>query len=103
MAQRCQPSIYSRQLGFVRVLGALISSNSSYRGIIILIAIAICSPISAIFTGIGSAVGVLVAYLFGAPPAEIASGLWGYDAALASCAIGGMFYVLVCIPYHKIF
>ena len=71
------------------------SSSSKGRGIIILIGISLCSPISAFFTGLGSAVGMLVAFLLGAPTSEIAAGLYGYDAALSCCAVGGVFFVLV--------
>ena len=36
---------------------------------------------------------MLVAFLLGAPNSEIAAGLYGYDAALSCCAIGGVFFV----------
>ena len=62
-------------------------------GAIMLIGIAVCSPISALFALMGSIVSTLTALGLGATPASVYAGLWGYSAVLSCIAIGGMFFV----------
>jgi urea transporter len=62
-------------------------------GVIHLIGLAICSPISAFYALLGSTVGTLTALGLGASPAQVYAGLWGFSAVLSSIAVGGMFFV----------
>lgn len=67
---------------------------STACGVIMLVGIAICSPIAAFSTLLGSTVSTLTAIALGASPAEVYYGLWGFSAVLSAIAIGGMFFVL---------
>lgn len=62
-------------------------------GVIMLVGMAICSPISAAFALLGSIVSTLTALGLGASPASVYAGLWGYSAVLSSIAVGGLFFV----------
>ena len=65
-----------------------------------LCAIIMASRISGVFAVLGGTIGVLTAIAMGAPEAEIAEGLWGYDATLAAICVGGMFFRLsrrICV------
>lgn len=59
-----------------------------------LVGIAICSPIGAASTLLGTTVSTLTAIALGASPAEVYYGLWGFSAVLSAIAVGGMFFVL---------
>ena len=65
----------------------------TYCGILHLVGLAICSPISALYALIGSTVSTLTALGLGASSAQVYAGLWGYSAVLSSIAVGGMFFV----------
>ena len=65
-------------------------------GIIHLVGLAICSPISAFYTFLGSTVSTLTALGLGASSSQVYEGLWGYSAVLSSIAVGGMFFVSNC-------
>lgn len=62
-------------------------------GVIMLVGMAICSPISAFFALLGSSVSTLTALGLGASAASVYQGLWGYSAVLSCIAVGGMFFV----------
>ena len=62
-------------------------------GVVMLIGIAICSPIASVSALFGSALGTLFAMMLGASPHAIGQGLWGFNPTLTSIAIGGMFFV----------
>jgi urea transporter len=61
--------------------------------LIITLAILPCSLIGLVAACLGSAVGVCMALFYGASPAAIAIGLWGYNGVLGAIAIFGMFFV----------
>jgi urea transporter len=63
-------------------------------GVLVVIALALCSRISAAMAVWGSAIGVFTGMFFGASKAAIFAGLWGYNSVLACIATGGMFFVL---------
>lgn len=66
--------------------------NSAYTGIGIAAAIASYSPLLTVHAVMGSTLGCLTgAALLGAGPDTVAMGLWGYNAALTSMAVG-VFY-----------
>lgn len=68
--------------------------NDHYSGVMIIVGMAFCSPISAAFALVGSSVGMLVAIALGVNHVDILAGLWGYNAVLGCVAMGGVFYVV---------
>lgn len=77
-----------------RGIAQLFFVNSILGGVIILVAIAVCSRIAALFAVVGSAVGMLVGMALGADGVAIYNGLWGFNSYDACLAIAGVFYVL---------
>lgn len=65
--------------------------ESSLTGLGILVAIAQYSPMLAAHAILGSTVGCLYGAIVGAPSADIAAGLWGFNAALTSMGVGVFF------------
>ncbi|CAF3704029.1 unnamed protein product [Adineta steineri] len=69
--------------------------DNPYTGVIILIGIAICSKILALFALFGAISGSLTAaFLLKLPAQAIYHGLWGFNTVLTCQALGGMFIVL---------
>jgi len=77
-----------------RGIGQLFFANSVASGIIIVVGLAVCSRIAAIFAVIGSAVGMLTGLAVGASGVAIYNGLWGFNSFDAALAVGGVFFVL---------
>jgi urea transporter len=77
-----------------RGIAQLFFVNSILGGVIILVGIAVCSRIAALFAVVGSAVGMLVGMALGADGVAIYNGLWGFNSYDACLAIAGVFYVL---------
>jgi urea transporter len=77
-----------------RGISQLFFANSVAAGIIIVVGLAVCSRIAAIFALIGSAVGMLTGLAVGASGVAIYNGLWGFNSFDAALAIGGVFFVL---------
>ena len=59
---------------------------------LIIIALALCSPMGALVGSLGSAIGLLVALLVGIDLNVVYAGLFGYNSALTAISIGGIFY-----------
>ncbi len=78
----------------MRGISQLFFANSVAAGIIIVLGIAVCSRIAAIFALVGSAVGMLTGLALGADGVAIYNGLWGFNSFDAALAIGGVFFVL---------
>lgn len=68
--------------------------SNTASGIIMLIGMALCSPISAGFALMGSFVSTMTALGLGASTQSVNEGLWGFSATLTSIALGGNFFVL---------
>jgi len=66
--------------------------GDAVSGAMILGATALYSPACAVAAAYGSAVGAGTGYLLGAPAAEIATGLWGFNPSLTALAVS-VFYV----------
>ena len=64
-----------------------------YAGVLMLVGIALCSRISAVWALVGSAVGCLLAAALGVHPEHIYTGLHGYNSCLCAMALGGFFIV----------
>src|SRR5215813_3380189 len=77
-----------------RGISQLFFANSIVSGIIIIVGLAVCSRIAAIFALVGSAVGMLTGLALGASGIAIYNGLWGFNSFDAALAVGGVFYVL---------
>jgi urea transporter len=77
-----------------RGIGQLFFLNSILAGVLIIIGIAFCSRIAAIFALVGSIVGMLTGLALGADGVAIYNGLWGFNSFDAALAIAGVFYVL---------
>jgi urea transporter len=77
-----------------RGIGQLFFANSVTAGIIIIVGLAVCSRIAAIFAVVGSAVGMLTGLAVGADGVAIYNGLWGFNSFDAALAVGGVFFVL---------
>ena len=65
--------------------------NDALSGLAILGAIGMYSPMAAAHTLAGSCIGVGTALACGAPSAEIAAGLWGFNPALTGLAVSVFF------------
>jgi urea transporter len=77
-----------------RGISQLFFANSIVAGIIIIVGIAVCSRIAAIFAVVGSTVGMLTGLALGANGVAIYNGLWGFNSFDAALAVGGVFFVL---------
>ncbi len=78
----------------LRGISQLFFANSVVAGIIIIVGIAVCSRIAAIFALVGSTVGMLTGLALGANGIAIYNGLWGFNSFDAALAVGGVFFVL---------
>lgn len=65
--------------------------NSALTGVGIVGSIGMYSPKLACHALGGSSLGCLVGILLGADPSDVINGLWGYNSALASMAVGTFF------------
>ncbi len=77
-----------------RGISQLFFANSIWAGILIVVGIAVCSRIAAVFALVGSTVGMLTGLAVGANGVAIYNGLWGFNSFDAALAIGGVFFVL---------
>lgn len=66
--------------------------NNWGTGIIFLIALAVSSRWVALYAAGSSALALFVAVLFGADPADISAGLFGFSPVLTGIALGTVFY-----------
>lgn len=78
----------------LRGISQLFFANSVVSGIVIIVGIAVCSRIAAVFALLGSAAGMLTGLALGANGVAIYNGLWGFNSFDAALAVGGVFFVL---------
>jgi urea transporter len=64
-----------------------------WSGVIMLVGIFLCSPISSAWALLGSIISTLISLGFGQPRAFIFAGLCGFNATLTAIAVGGFFLV----------
>ncbi|MGA1409487.1 MAG: urea transporter [Prochlorotrichaceae cyanobacterium] len=87
-----QPSL-SQLLGALPIgFGQVFLADRLLSGALVLLAVALCTPLGALIALVGSGLGVLAAWSLGIPLEAIYAGLWSYNALLAILAIGGIFY-----------
>lgn len=65
--------------------------ESWYVGLIMLVGLAFAGLRVVLYAAAGSVVGIVAAWLLGAPTALIANGIYGYNAVLVAIAIGAVF------------
>lgn len=66
--------------------------DSWVTGIFFLVGLALCSRWAALWAGVGSAVSLALALLYGAPASDISAGLFGFSPVLTGIALGCTFY-----------
>lgn len=66
--------------------------NNWVTGIIFLVGLAVCNKWAAIYAAGSSALALLVAITFGADPADVTAGLFGFSPVLTGIALGTTFY-----------
>ena len=79
-------------LGLPRSIGQVFLCSNLWSGLLVLLSIALASPLAAGLGLLGALVGMGSGLLFGAPPEAVAQGLWGYNGVLVAIALGGIFY-----------
>lgn len=78
----------------LRGIAQLFLTDSVVTGIIILVAILVCSRIAAALALLGSVLGMSTGLFLGADGYEVYHGLWGFNSFVSAVAIGGVFVVL---------
>lgn len=73
-------------------IGQIFFSDNLVSALLIIIALALCSPMGALVGSLGSAIGLFVAILVGVDLNMVYAGLLGYNSALTAISIGGIFY-----------
>ncbi len=72
--------------------GQVFLADNLVAGILVFLAVALCTPIGAAVGLLGCILGFLAGIIVGVPPETLYAGLWGYNALLCAMAIGGVFY-----------
>lgn len=79
--------------GTLRGIGQLFFADSLWAGVLILVAIAVCSRIAAAVALGGSLIGVATGLVIGADGVGIYHGMYGYNGFVTAVAIAGVFFV----------
>ena len=66
--------------------------NNAVTGVLFLAGLAVCSIWAAAYAALGSAVALAVAVAYGADPADVTAGLFGFSPVLTGIALGCTFY-----------
>ncbi len=72
--------------------GQVFLADKFISGLLILLAVALCTPLGALVGLLGGSLGLLAGILVGVAPDTLYAGLWAYNGVLCAMAIGGMFY-----------
>ena len=72
--------------------GQVFLADKLIAGSLVLLAVAICTPLGAIVGLVGGFLGVVAGLILGIVPEDLYAGLWGYNSVLSAMAIGGIFY-----------
>ncbi|HEY9614519.1 urea transporter, partial [Allocoleopsis sp.] len=72
--------------------GQVFLADKFLAGLLIFLAVALCTPIGAAVGLLGSILGIVAALMVGVTPDKLYAGLWSYNAVLSAMAIGGVFY-----------
>jgi len=79
-------------LGVPRSFAQVFLCSGLGSGLLVLLATALASPLTALFGVLGALAAMVLALLLGVDPQSVAQGLWGYNGVLVAIAIGGIFY-----------
>lgn len=79
---------------FFSNIGQIFLVPQWYAGVLFLIGIFVASRVAGLLACLGSVVGIVTAWGLGAPAADVAQGLTGYNAVLVSMALGCVFLSL---------
>ncbi len=85
-------SLQALALGLPHSFGQVFLCSDLASGWLVLLAVAVASPIAAALGASGALIGMITALVNGADPTAIAQGLWGYNGVLVAIALGGIFY-----------
>ncbi|WP_433212295.1 urea transporter [Microtetraspora malaysiensis] len=80
--------------GMFRGIGQVFFQDKWYVGLIFLVGLLVASRVAAAAAVLSSLLGMFVAWALGAPAADVAAGLYGYNAVLTAIALCGVFVVL---------
>lgn len=72
--------------------GQVFLADNLIAGSLILLAVALCTPLGTVVGLVGGILGMVAAFILGIMPNDIYAGLWGYNSVLGAMAIGGIFY-----------
>jgi urea transporter/Ca2+-binding EF-hand superfamily protein len=72
--------------------GQVFLADKFLAGLLVFLAVALCTPIGAAVGLLGCILGIVAALIVGVAPEKLYAGLWGYNAVLSAMAIGGVFY-----------
>lgn len=75
--------------------------NNPISGMLILLGIALYSPLAAAATLLGSVIGLGAAFLYGADAEEVQDGIWGFNPALTALAVS-IFFVPLGRPFQAL-
>lgn len=79
-------------LGLPHSFGQVFLCSRLSSGLLVLLAVALASPLAAALGLVGAFWAMVAALLQGAPSAAVAQGLWGYNGVLVAIALGGIFH-----------
>ena len=79
-------------LGLPHSFGQVFLCSGLASGWLVLLAVAVASPIAAGLGVFGALIGMLTALAIGTDPSAVAQGLWGYNGVLVAIALGGIFH-----------
>ena len=85
-------SVQALAVGLPHSFGQVFLCSGLASGWLVLLAVAVASPIAAALGACGALIGMITAMAIGADPAAIAQGLWGYNGLLVAIALGGIFH-----------
>lgn len=85
--------LQSLALGLPHSFGQVFLCPGMASGLLVLLAVALASPLAATLGLGGALMAMLTALLQGAGTAAVGQGLWGYNGVLVAIALGGIFHV----------
>ena len=86
-------SVQALMLGLPHSFGQVFLCSELASGWLVLLAVAVASPIAAALGTCGALMGMITALAIGTDTAAVAQGLSGYNGILVAIALGGIFHV----------
>ena len=85
-------SLQALAIGIPHSFGQVFLCSDIASGWLVLLSVAVASPLAAALGTCGALIGMLTAVASGTDPDAIAQGLWGYNGDLVAIALGGIFH-----------